>query len=126
MWLRFGQNFLTLFDQSSRVDHLLDLPCALISGVNLIKNTAIAIYDAAEGDVEGAEHRAIAMFASAISTATLGAGDAFVVAGEGMIAELPMITRFDLKYVNPEYRVCNMLNKGFPATANPVYLGCGT
>jgi len=58
---------------------VVDFATDFVPGVNLIKNTSIAIYDAATGNYDGAEKRAIAMLASAISTGTLGVGDEFVV-----------------------------------------------
>ena len=70
---------------SSSALKVVDFATDFIPGVNLIKNTSIAVYDAATGDYDGAEKRAIAMIGSAISTATLGVGDEFVLIADTYI-----------------------------------------
>lgn len=65
---------------------VLDFATDFIPGVNLVKNVSLAIYDAATDDMDGAAIRAVKIFTSAISTATLGAGDEFVLAGDLALA----------------------------------------
>ena len=40
---------------------VVDFATDFVPGVNLIKNTCIAVYDAATGDIDGADKRAKAM-----------------------------------------------------------------